>query len=259
MADDAIHATRVCRKCGVEKPADRVHFPPVGKSIRPQCRPCWRDHEREYFWANREAKRESARRARAKQDKALKREKLNEWRAANPDKVRATDLRRLAKIKADPAERAKVAARMKAWRERNPERDRERRRAMRERDPGATARYCRAYRERYPDKVREKGRAWREKNPAKVIAYSEMRRERVRAAEGDITEEVVIALMRSSDMICFYCDKPLIKFEVDHFIPITRGGTNLPDNLRMSCSTCNRRKSNKLPWEWMPERFAPPD
>ena len=32
--------------------------------------------------------------------------------------------------------------------------------------------------------------------------------------------------------------------EVDHIIPRSRGGRTTPENLRLLCSICNRRKSN---------------
>lgn len=34
--------------------------------------------------------------------------------------------------------------------------------------------------------------------------------------------------------------------EPDHILPITRGGTNHPDNGRTICRRCNQRRGNKL-------------
>jgi len=36
------------------------------------------------------------------------------------------------------------------------------------------------------------------------------------------------------------------KLEVDHTIPVSKGGSNDPSNLRTLCSDCNRGKSNRL-------------
>ena len=41
---------------------------------------------------------------------------------------------------------------------------------------------------------------------------------------------------------CFYCGKSVSKFEVEHMIPKTRGGSNRIDNLTLSCHECNQKK-----------------
>ena len=46
---------------------------------------------------------------------------------------------------------------------------------------------------------------------------------------------------------CQYCGKqpPTVCLEVDHIIPVKKGGTNDKENLRTSCVDCNRGKSTK--------------
>ena len=41
---------------------------------------------------------------------------------------------------------------------------------------------------------------------------------------------------------CFYCGKTVSKFEVEHMIPKTRGGSNRIDNLTLACHNCNQKK-----------------
>ena len=52
---------------------------------------------------------------------------------------------------------------------------------------------------------------------------------------------------------CYYCQKALPDGpeEIDHYIPIAKGGSHTPVNLRPSCSCCNRRKSSKDPIKFM--------
>lgn len=38
-----------------------------------------------------------------------------------------------------------------------------------------------------------------------------------------------------------------VELEVDHIIPVSKSGTNLPQNLQTLCMKCNRGKSNYLP------------
>lgn len=41
--------------------------------------------------------------------------------------------------------------------------------------------------------------------------------------------------------------EPHLLLEVDHIIPVSRGGLSAPDNLQTLCWRCNRTKSNKMP------------
>lgn len=47
---------------------------------------------------------------------------------------------------------------------------------------------------------------------------------------------------------CQYCGRraPYVELEVDHLIPVARGGTDAVENLITSCRECNSRKSAKL-------------
>lgn len=50
---------------------------------------------------------------------------------------------------------------------------------------------------------------------------------------------------------CRYCSvslkaQPHLLLEVDHVIPVSRGGLSTPDNLQTLCWRCNRTKSNKV-------------
>lgn len=57
---------------------------------------------------------------------------------------------------------------------------------------------------------------------------------------------------------CEWCTVSILKqpFEVDHIIAIVRGGSNLPENIAVSCPTCNRRKSDKHPARFAQETYA---
>ncbi len=257
MAIEPIYPTKICTKCGIEKAANHEHFPRSGGRLRTQCRACWNEYERAYFWKNREVKRETAQRARAKQDKDERRRKLMEWRAANPEKVRAIEQRRATKVKGDPVERAKRTDRVRRWRQANPERELERQRAWRATNLDKSRKYNLDWRLRDPERAKKKYQRRREANPEKCIADVETRRARMLNAEGEFAGHDVVALLKTYGRVCFYCCEKIKKFHLDHFIPLARGGTNWPDNLVIACRPCNLSKGAKLPWEWMPERFSP--
>lgn len=49
--------------------------------------------------------------------------------------------------------------------------------------------------------------------------------------------------------VCAECkrkDKSRIPFQVDHIIPMNKGGKSMPENLQILCRECNRRKGDRL-------------
>jgi 5-methylcytosine-specific restriction endonuclease McrA len=51
---------------------------------------------------------------------------------------------------------------------------------------------------------------------------------------------------------CFYCGVITEQLEADHVIPVSRGGSSMPWNLVVACRDCNRRKSSRTGWEFIP-------
>ena len=43
---------------------------------------------------------------------------------------------------------------------------------------------------------------------------------------------------------CALCSEPAV--EIDHIVPLSRGGSNEPENLQALCKGCNNEKSDKL-------------
>ena len=65
---------------------------------------------------------------------------------------------------------------------------------------------------------------------------------------------------------CFYCGKQLVlanhgkdgalgAWEVDHFIPESKGGASAFSNLVPACIPCNQAKGDQMPWEFDPKKF----
>lgn len=50
---------------------------------------------------------------------------------------------------------------------------------------------------------------------------------------------------------CFYCGAraPEVALQVDHVVPVAKGGTNKPWNLVPACHACNAGKSDSVPSE----------
>ena len=54
-------------------------------------------------------------------------------------------------------------------------------------------------------------------------------------------------ILKRDNFTCQYCGRkaPSVILEVDHIIPISKGGEDTPENLITSCSLCNVQKGNK--------------
>ncbi|WP_431861427.1 HNH endonuclease [Azospirillum sp.] len=61
------------------------------------------------------------------------------------------------------------------------------------------------------------------------------------------------AILIRDDYTCQYCGARSDKMECDHVVPVSRGGSNDPENLVAACYDCNRSKGSKLVSEWLAE------
>lgn len=62
-------------------------------------------------------------------------------------------------------------------------------------------------------------------------------------------QECLVVAM-SSPNVCGQCGRepPEVTLEIDHILPVSRGGTNAGLNLRFLCSRCNRSRGNRFRW-----------
>lgn len=142
---------------------------------------------------------------------------------------------------------AKVAANTRAYHKAHPEWSRETKR--------------RHY-DRHRDKVIAKSKKYREQTPnywklsqGKEAAKSATRRARKRNAPGKFTVKDIRRKLSIQRGRCFYCHHLLGgQFQVDHYIPLSRGGSNWPDNIVIACTECNLTKGDRMPGDFV-ERF----
>ena len=106
----------------------------------------------------------------------------------------------------------------------------------------------------FTSKVREEVEAWLEENcPERGTdprPYWQLEREA--GSYGTTVSQDNLAKLRAQDGKCVYCERRLnAGWEMDHRLPLTRGGTNEPDNLAICCTHCNRAKGNRTPEEFV--------
>lgn len=119
---------------------------------------------------------------------------------------------------------------------------------------GAVKEYRRRYGELNAERLRAQRKEWKETHRTKVLADAVLatrnRRARLRRAEGRHTHDDIRRLYQSQRAQCVLCDISLRQgYEVDHIVPVSRGGSNWPSNLQLLCRTCNRKKADKLTLE----------
>lgn len=99
---------------------------------------------------------------------------------------------------------------------------------------------------------REKDRRWSKNNPErKRIARRKRRALLLSVASIDYTPEQLAAKMSYFGNRCVYCGGALE--EVDHAIPLSRGGLDMLANLVPACISCNRRKFKSTWKEFLSE------
>jgi 5-methylcytosine-specific restriction endonuclease McrA len=99
--------------------------------------------------------------------------------------------------------------------------------------------------------------AYHRAHPEVLRAKSNAYRARGRQAEGHFTSREWLALVESHGRRCAYCGvaAPL---EVDHRIPLDRGGTNWINNILPACRRCNGAKHRLTEAEFRARLAAEP-
>jgi len=93
-------------------------------------------------------------------------------------------------------------------------------------------------------KNQEASNAWKRAHPEKRRAWNTQRQARKHGAAGYATAEQIAARITYYGGRCWMCGAPAT--EIDHVIPLARGGSNWPANLRPACRSCNARKGARV-------------
>ena len=176
------------------------------------------------------------------------------------------------------AHRAETLKKDAKWREAHPEKMREYQERYYATNRDLAIERARKWREANRSRFNEQNRAYYERNRTKILKakkaaydagskrktkggiYSANRRANQAANGGKLTEEDLKAQFELQDGKCFYCGVLLFasfetSYEIEHKVPISKGGSSDISNVVLSCRKCNRRKHAKTDAEFLKSSY----
>lgn len=163
-------------------------------------------------------------------DKIALKDRVQRWRVENRDKRNAQASRWYA------SNREKAVGFTRRWQENNPAK-------------------VNAGKRRWSasEKGRESQVRWRLANPEKVRATNGRRWARTQEAPGTFSDLDIRSMLTAQRHRCAapHCRIDISQnYSVDHKMPLSRGGSNWPDNLQLLCASCNSSKRDRTMEEW---------
>lgn len=155
----------------------------------------------------------------------------------------------------------------KVWRENNKERRAAYRKEYNSRNTGKrhayyeenkewVSIYGKEYYKRNKEHHRQVMAEWGRNNPDKCRAIHHRRKARLLEVGGSFTGQEWVDLLEIYNNTCPCCGKRGVKLEVDHIVPISKGGSSNIDNIQPLCKSCNSTKSNRNCIRYEPWNFT---
>jgi 5-methylcytosine-specific restriction endonuclease McrA len=112
------------------------------------------------------------------------------------------------------------------------------------------------WRKNNPETAKQSAKNWKLNHPEEnrqisMGVTSRYRAKKKLATIQNFSHQELMQRMSVFGFQCAYCSGPFE--EIDHLIPLSKGGKHCLSNLRPSCKPCNNKKSNKMPAVWFEE------
>lgn len=148
--------------------------------------------------------------------------------------------------------RDKFLAQGKSYREKNREivQKKDRERYLKRRDRARA--YYRNYYQQNRTQIRARHKIYNNSDAGKFANRTKRCRRRAKiqlAHHFQYTADQVLSLREKFNFLCAYCDATDAK-ELDHFLAITKGGSDCLGNIVPACKSCNSSKCNADPLLW---------
>lgn len=218
---------KTCAMCDIAKGMDEFHIDRNSKDGRQKrCKECAKRVAREWYASNREAIRERSRKAYA-ENPEMERRRSREWYAANRERAtkRIAEYRENNAVRLAEAERKRVRENREKYRRKGLE-------------------YYRANAERLNRAAAERRAANAELSRIRGRHAAALRQARKKANKAFVVIDKDLRRILHGSCAVDGCTRSDI--QIDHIIPVARGGDHGIGNLQALCSHHNRSKSAKL-------------
>jgi hypothetical protein len=235
----SVHTKR-CSKCRVYLPVDSFqHNRSRPDGLQGQCRDCMNEANRRS--AAKHKDRKSASNARwLEANRERKAAQVAAWRKANAERVKA----RNAAYR--EAHREELREKNRAYAEANKDKIR----AKYADNPQPVKDRAKAWREKNPELAKAKSQQWKQSNPDRYREYMRIGAARRRARMSELRSFVILDrdLRRLLSSPCAVPGCMNTDIQIDHVIPVIRGGVDGVGNFQPLCKSHNASKSSRM---WM--------
>lgn len=240
-------SVKTCLRCKTQKSLDYFGKDKQRKDgLSPLCKPCNVERVREWREKNPEKKQAQSRLEYERNAEQIKLRSA-QWYSSN--KEQAAETSRAYRIK----NRFAILQNKHKYYEENKERHSEKTRAYYEKHRADVEIYKREWYDLNKERLSSKAKVYRVEHKEEIRAAKSnakhTRRARLRFAQSFFVPRDLIEELYSQP--CGYCGDYIEgQMQIDHIIPISRGGNHKIGNLISACPACNMSKGSKTLTEW---------
>jgi len=102
--------------------------------------------------------------------------------------------------------------------------------------------YNAEYHSKHRDEISDRKARYRQSEKGRAVILASCHRRREKLAGIPLTADIIEEIIDEYGGICPYCNEQIAEGQIDHVVPISKGGTNQRDNIVYVCSGCNQEK-----------------